>query len=65
MSLKKLPEIPEVDGSEGTKIKQIFHPHNTLNGILFHRLHLCFYQDVILALIFYKILLDPLMTYLN
>ncbi len=39
MSLKKLPEIPEVDGSEGTKIKQIFHPHNTINGIRFSVSH--------------------------
>lgn len=39
MSLKKLPEIPEVDGSEGTKIKQIFHPHNTLNGIRYSVAH--------------------------
>jgi len=39
MSLKKLPEIPEVDGFEGTKIKQIFHPHNTLNGIQYSVAH--------------------------
>ncbi len=39
MSLKKLPEIPEVDGFEGTKIKQIFHPHNTLNGIRYSITH--------------------------
>jgi len=65
MSLKKSPEIPELDGFEGTKIKQIFHPHNTLNGILFRRPPLCFCQDVILALIFYKILSDPSMKYLN
>ena len=39
MSLKKLPEISEVDGFEGTKIKQIFHPHNTLNGIRYSIAH--------------------------
>ena len=33
MSVQKNSEIPYVDGSEGTKIKQYFHPHNTLNGI--------------------------------
>ena len=33
MSLRKSSEINFVDGNEGTKIKQYFHPHNTLNGI--------------------------------
>jgi mannose-6-phosphate isomerase-like protein (cupin superfamily) len=33
MSLRKNFEIDSVDGNEGTKIKQYFHPHNTLNGI--------------------------------
>ena len=33
MSLKKNSEIEEIQGNEGTKIKQYFHPHNTLNGI--------------------------------
>lgn len=33
MSLKKNLEIPIIQGNEGTKIKQYFHPHNTLNGI--------------------------------
>ena len=33
MSLRKNSEIDSVQGSEGTKIKQYFHPHNTLNGI--------------------------------
>ena len=35
MSIQKNSEIPPIDGSEGTKIKQYFHPHNTLNGIRF------------------------------
>jgi mannose-6-phosphate isomerase-like protein (cupin superfamily) len=35
MSIQKNSEIPFMDGSEGTKIKQYFHPHNTLNGITF------------------------------
>ncbi len=35
MSIQKNSEIPEIDGVEGTKIKQYFHPHNTLNGIRF------------------------------
>lgn len=33
MSLRKNSEIDSIDGTEGTKIKQFFHPHNTLNGI--------------------------------
>ena len=33
MSLKKSSEIKSIQGDEGTKIKQYFHPHNTLNGI--------------------------------
>jgi mannose-6-phosphate isomerase-like protein (cupin superfamily) len=33
MSLRKNSEIDFIDGNEGTKIKQYFHPHNTLNGI--------------------------------
>jgi mannose-6-phosphate isomerase-like protein (cupin superfamily) len=33
MSLRKNLEIDSVQGSEGTKIKQYFHPDNTLNGI--------------------------------
>jgi len=35
MSIQKNSEIPSTDGNEGTKIKQYFHPHNTLNGIRF------------------------------
>ena len=33
MSVKKDSEIEIIQGTEGTKIKQYFHPHNTLNGI--------------------------------
>ena len=33
MSLRKNSEINSIRGNEGTKIKQYFHPHNTLNGI--------------------------------
>ncbi|QMU53491.1 MAG: cupin domain-containing protein [Nitrosopumilus sp.] len=33
MSLRRDSEIDSIQGSEGTTIKQYFHPHNTLNGI--------------------------------
>ena len=33
MSTRKSSEIDSIKGNEGTKIKQYFHPHNTLNGI--------------------------------
>ncbi|HSB84547.1 MAG TPA: cupin domain-containing protein [Nitrosarchaeum sp.] len=33
MSVKKDSEIEIISGNEGTRIKQYFHPHNTLNGI--------------------------------
>ncbi|MDH3736389.1 MAG: cupin domain-containing protein [Nitrosopumilus sp.] len=33
MSPRKYSEIKFTQGNEGTKIKQYFHPHNTLNGI--------------------------------
>jgi mannose-6-phosphate isomerase-like protein (cupin superfamily) len=39
MTLKKLQDIDIVDGGEGTKIRQIFHPHNTLSGIRFSISH--------------------------
>ena len=39
MTLKKLQDIDELDGGEGTKIRQIFHPHNTLSGIRFSISH--------------------------
>ena len=33
MSIKEDSKIEFIDGDEGVKIKQYFHPHNTLNGI--------------------------------
>ena len=33
MSVRKSSDIETIPGAEGTKIKQYFHPHNTLNGI--------------------------------
>ena len=33
MSIKQNSKINFIEGNEGTKIKQYFHPHNTLNGI--------------------------------
>jgi mannose-6-phosphate isomerase-like protein (cupin superfamily) len=33
MLIKKLQNLDKIDGNEGTIISQIFHPHNTLNGI--------------------------------
>jgi mannose-6-phosphate isomerase-like protein (cupin superfamily) len=39
MTLKKLQDIDAIDGVEGTKIRQIFHPHNTLSGIRFSISH--------------------------
>ena len=33
MSLRKNSEIDSIQGNEGTKIKQYFHPHNTLSQI--------------------------------
>ena len=39
MTVKKLQEIDVIEGSEGTKIRQIFHPHNTLNGIRYSISH--------------------------
>jgi len=35
MLIQKNSEISSIDGNEGTKIKQYFDPHNTLNGIRF------------------------------
>jgi mannose-6-phosphate isomerase-like protein (cupin superfamily) len=37
--LKKLQDIDIIEGSEGTKIRQIFHPHNTLSGIRYSISH--------------------------
>lgn len=39
MTLKKLHDIEVIDGCEGTKIRQIFHPHNTLSGIRYSISH--------------------------
>jgi len=39
MSLRKNSEIDSIEGNEGTKIKQYFHPHNTLNGINYSLAH--------------------------
>ena len=33
MSIKEDSKIEFIEGDEGAKIKQYFHPHNTLNGI--------------------------------
>ncbi|PIW33061.1 MAG: cupin domain-containing protein, partial [Nitrosopumilales archaeon CG15_BIG_FIL_POST_REV_8_21_14_020_37_12] len=33
MSVQRGSEIKATQGSEGTIVKQFFHPHNTLNGI--------------------------------
>ena len=33
MSIREDSKIEFLEGSEGAKIKQYFHPHNTLNGI--------------------------------
>ncbi|GKS67707.1 hypothetical protein YTPLAS73_12540 [Nitrosarchaeum sp.] len=39
MSVRKGSEIETILGNEGTKIKQYFHPHNTLNGIGYSLAH--------------------------
>ena len=39
MTIKILQDIEVLDGEEGTKIRQIFHPHNTLNGIRYSISH--------------------------
>jgi len=39
MLIKKLEVLNKSDGSEGTVISQIFHPHNTLNGIRYSVAH--------------------------
>lgn len=33
LSLKKFESLDKIQGNEGTTIRQIFHPHNTFNGI--------------------------------
>ena len=35
MSIQKDSKILAIEGNEGTKIKQYFHPHNTFDGIRF------------------------------
>ena len=39
MKVRKLEEVEALEGNEGTKIRQIFHPHNTLNGITYSLSH--------------------------
>ena len=39
MTIKKLQDVDIIDGGEGTEIRQIFHPHNTLNGIRYSISH--------------------------
>lgn len=39
MKVKKIEEDNVIEGNEGTKIRQIFHPHNTLNGIRYSISH--------------------------
>ena len=39
MLKKKICDIDSIDGGEGTVIRQIFHPHNTLNGIRYSISH--------------------------
>lgn len=33
MSIRRDSEIESIQGNEDAKVKQFFHPHNTLNGI--------------------------------
>jgi len=35
MLIQKNSEIPTIDGNEGTRIKQYFHPGNTMDGVRF------------------------------
>ena len=39
MISKKIDELESFLGDEGTEIRQIFHPHNTLNGIRYSIAH--------------------------
>ena len=39
MKVRKLEDIDAFEGNEGTLIRQIFHPHNTLNGIRYSISH--------------------------
>ena len=33
MSVRKFETLDAIQGADGTTIRQIFHPHNTFNGI--------------------------------
>lgn len=39
MNTKKIENIDVLEGEEGSKIRQIFHPHNTLSGIRYSLSH--------------------------
>ncbi|NMJ87523.1 MAG: cupin domain-containing protein, partial [Thaumarchaeota archaeon] len=39
MITKKIQDTEPIRGDEGTEIRQIFHPHNTLNGIRYSLAH--------------------------
>lgn len=39
MKVKKLDGLESFEGNEGTEIRQIFHPHNTLSGIRYSLSH--------------------------
>ena len=39
MKVRKVEEVEALEGNEGTIIRQIFHPHNTLNGIRYSISH--------------------------
>ena len=39
MITKRIQDIESILGDEGTEIRQIFHPHNTLNGIRYSLAH--------------------------
>jgi len=39
MKVRKVEEVEALEGNEGTIIRQIFHPHNTLNGITYSLSH--------------------------
>ena len=39
MILKEIDKLESFLGKEGTEIRQIFHPHNTLNGICYSIAH--------------------------
>lgn len=39
MSFKDLNEVESIHGNEGTIIRQLFHPHNTADGIRYSLAH--------------------------